>query len=88
MQPHRGILKDVVGVVPPPDLGKPGQHPPREQPQSLAADLDDPVAGHEIPRGQPLQAGGDLRVGGVVGLQGHGAPVGRRGTQNLLETGS
>ena len=52
MQPHHGVLKDIVGVVPAADLWKPCQHPARENPQATAGDLDDSVPGIEVAGGQ------------------------------------
>ena len=59
MQPHRRILKDVVGVIPAADVGKPGEHPMGQRPQPIAAEGDDLVAGAEVAGSEAREAGGD-----------------------------
>ena len=59
VEPEGRVLKDVVGVVPAADGGKPAEHPVGEEPQSLRTEFENPAAGREIPFRQPRQAGGE-----------------------------
>lgn len=61
MQSHRRILKDIVGVVPAADVGKPDKHPMGQRPQPIGAESDDLVAGVEVAGGEAIEAGGEGR---------------------------
>ena len=56
VQPHGGVLKDVVGVFPAADARKAAEHPVSEGVEPVGANLDDPVSGREIPPFEPLKA--------------------------------
>jgi hypothetical protein len=58
MQPHHGILEDVVGVFPAADAGVAAEHPVGQGVQAVAAEFDNPIAGGEVTPLKPLQAFG------------------------------
>ena len=63
----RCLAKHVVGFLPSPHLGKPPQHPPRQNSQPLASVLDQLRSGLRLAGTERIQPVGRLR-GGVTDL--------------------
>jgi hypothetical protein len=62
VQPHGCVLEHVVGVIPAADVGKLGEHPMSQGPQSIRAQRDDLVAGRKVTRSEAVEAGGEGRI--------------------------
>ena len=60
MEPHGGVLKHVVGVIPTPHVGESVEHPAGEGPQPAGAEFDDPIASLQITFSQLIEAGGEV----------------------------
>ena len=58
VEPHHGILEDVVGVFPAADAGVAAEHPVGQGVQAVAAEFDDPIPDGEVTPLEPLQAFG------------------------------
>ena len=79
VQPHHGILEDVVRVFPAADSGVAAEHPVGQGMQSVAAEFDDPIPGGEVTPLKPLQAFGQGCRDRFVGIVGIHEKAGHRG---------
>ena len=67
IQPHGGVLGDVIRVIPSANLGELAQEPAGQLPEPVVADFQNVFTGGIVALGQPFQTAGKNFVKVAVG---------------------